>query len=600
MDANAGSRQFQMTLLRQELIKIHMENDSMQKSYQETIRTLNEEKKQLTQRLNEQTQTINEIQAELKDTQRQLMVHENYNNPSSQATLFAKKRKKYRRTVKALDEGATLQEAQNSKGKRGRRIGAKGTPPTYTPDPSKTKEFVADICGGCGRTDTTIHDTVWKIVVDIGECGAIICYMEKITSAYCDVCRAVTQPATDSIPGTWAGPNLRRIIMNIHGISPTVDGISKLLKSNHNCDMSSSAVSNCLSAMAAHARNGTLRTYLPVSEDDSTPYGDTQHGDTPMVSGSKPPVITPHTDVTSHDNTQYTIWEGPKQSLLRQMEGEASITPWVMEDESRYNVGGKSCQTLVLLTPTLVFILIRPGRSKVTIEEAFHTVLNRPLIADMYCGGQAFSGEYQTCCIHVWRKSESLAIKFGVESPEHTYCTMLLNAYRAATDAAAYVTELAGGPSKSACDIGRAIRTIPELAELVEKYQNILNQNLSKLVHTYRYGDVSSEDSQKFADTLENAAPYMGTFIGHPGMAGNTNAVEGIIRRYIVKPRNIQRILPDWSGARTMEMLQTIHATCDIRGIFSGDVVAGQCGCWSLGPTQSHGKPPGIPPPTSE
>ena len=83
-------------------------------------------------------------------------------------------------------------------------------------------------------------------------------------------------------------------------------------------------------------------------------------------------------------------------------------------------------------------------------------------------------------------------------------------------------------------------------------------------------------------------------------MAGNTNTIEDIIRRYNVKPRNIQRILPDWSGARTLEMLQTIHATCDIRGTISGDVIAGQHGCWSIGPAQSHGKPPGIPPPTSE
>lgn len=158
MNANSGSRQSQMTLLRQELIKTCIENDTMQKSYQETICTLNEKNKQLTKSLNEQTQAINELQAELKDTQRQLIVHENYNNPSSHATIFAKKCKKYRRTVEALNEGATLQEAQNFKGRRGRRIGAMGTSPMYTPDPSKTKEFVADICGGCGRTDTTIHD----------------------------------------------------------------------------------------------------------------------------------------------------------------------------------------------------------------------------------------------------------------------------------------------------------------------------------------------------------------------------------------------------------------------------------------------------------
>ena len=113
--------------------------------------------------------------------------------------------------------------------------------------------------------------------------------------------------------------------------------------------------------------------------------------------------------------------------------------------------------------------------------------LTRPLIADMYRGGFAFRGEYQTCCVHVWRKSESLAVKFGVESPEHTYCTILLNTYRATTDAAAHITKLASGPNKPTCDIGRAIQTIPGLAELVEKYQNILNQNLGKLVHTYRY-----------------------------------------------------------------------------------------------------------------
>ena len=57
---------------------------------------------------NEQlTKSLNELQAKLKDVQWQLMVHENYNNPSSYATIFAKKRKKYQRTVKALNERTT-------------------------------------------------------------------------------------------------------------------------------------------------------------------------------------------------------------------------------------------------------------------------------------------------------------------------------------------------------------------------------------------------------------------------------------------------------------------------------------------------------------
>ena len=296
VSANLKSQPSQATLLRRELIKAYEAYDALQKLYQETVQALNEKNEQRTKIIDEQTQTIDKLKTELKDTKRQLMVHENYNNPSSTATIFAKKRKKYRRTVKLLNEGATLQETQNSKGKRGRRVGAKGTSPVYTPDPSKTKEFAARICGGCGRTDTTIHVIIWKVVVDIGKCGKIVCYMEKIMPAYCSVCRAVTYPETDSIPGTWAGPNIRRIIMNIHGVSPTVRGISKLLYTNHNCVMSDGAVSNCLSAISAHIREGTLLTYVSVSEDD-----------TPMPSGSKPPTAIQDTDIEPNDNPHDTI-----------------------------------------------------------------------------------------------------------------------------------------------------------------------------------------------------------------------------------------------------------------------------------------------------
>ena len=238
VSVNLKSQPSQATLLRKELIKAYDAYDALQKLYQETVQALNKKKnEQQASKLDEQTQTINKLKTELKDIKRQLMVHENYNNPSSTATIFAKKRKKYLRTVKLLNEGATLQEAQNpkrpktprgpkpqeaqnSKGKRGRRVGAKGTSPVYTPDLTKTKECVAHICGGCGRTDTTTYVTIWKIEVDIGKCGKIVCYMEKIMPAYCRVCRAVTYPETDSIPGTWAGPNVRRIIMNYTAYPP--------------------------------------------------------------------------------------------------------------------------------------------------------------------------------------------------------------------------------------------------------------------------------------------------------------------------------------------------------------------------------------------
>ena len=161
---------------------------------------------------------------------------------------------------------------------------------------------------------------------------------------------------------------------------------------------------------------------------------------------------------------------------------------------------------------------------------------------------------------------------------------MLLDVYNRAKDAAEHVTNLSGDPLKSACEIGHATRSIPGLAEFIKSAQSQMVQDLQKIVLAYRYGDVTDAESRKFATSLENAPPYLGTFISHPGMSGNTNGVELTIRgRRVVRQRNIQRILPDWqSGARTLEMLQTIHATCANRGIFSGDMVAGRRGSWNL------------------
>ena len=97
-------------------------------------------------------------------------------------------------------------------------------------------------------------------------------------------------------------------------------------------------------------------------------------------------------------------------------------------------------------------------------------------------------------------------------------------------------------------------------------------------------------ESRKFVDTLENAMSYHLTFIGRPGMEGSANTCERTIRGYVVRPRNIQRILPNWSAAHNLAVFQTIHATCAKRGMFSGDAVAAAGGSWNM-----FGS--GIPPP---
>ena len=465
----------------------------------------------------------------------------------------------------------------------GARPGSPGVASTYRPDPDMTVEYVQEQCGKCGRTDTAPGRTIRKVVLDLGECGRVIRYLEKATPAFCRHCSALTWPATESIPGIWAGPNLRRIIMNLHAVTPTVRGICYILSSNHNVTLSEGAVSNCLSAMARHIRKGSLVEAIRGDDPASEP----------LPAASEPPeAALPDGDGDGRPN-QPSRFDPGEVPLLNRMEEEASMSAYVEFDESRVNVAGSREMALVLLTSTLVITRIATNRAGDTIERLFWMVLDRPLVAGSYRGGGAFRGDYQTCFVHVWRKAESLAIEHGIDSPEQTYSQMLLDIYYAAKEAAAAVTEMAGGPTDSACQIGLPTRVVPGLADLVASSQARMADDLSKVIQAYRHLEVSHPETRKLAGTLERAAPYMPVFIGHPGMPGNTNNVERTIRGYTVRPRNIQRILPDWEAARTLEMLQSVHATCRIRGIFSGDVVAGRRGCWAFG----SGKPPPVPGP---
>ena len=79
---------------------------------------------------------------------------------------------------------------------------------------------------------------------------------------------------------------------------------------------------------------------------------------------------------------------------------------------------------------------------------------------------------------------------------------------------------------------------------------------MKKVADACRRGEIGDPENQRYAGSLDNAAPYTSTFIAYHGMSGNTNEVERIIRGRVVKPRNIQRILPDWAGAHTLEMLR--------------------------------------------
>ena len=133
--------------------------------------------------------------------------------------------------------------------------------------------------------------------------------------------------------------------------------------------------------------------------------------DKPMPPTSSPPLAPPDVYDEPHHAPTSTTWPAIQLPLLARMEDEASMAPYVMVDESGVNVGGKRAQEIVLLTPSVILVRIEPDRSKKTIRRIFRMALSRPLVADMYRAAGAFTGKFQTCFVHVWRKCESMAVK---------------------------------------------------------------------------------------------------------------------------------------------------------------------------------------------
>ena len=114
-------------MLRRELVGAWRAIDAILEGWTENTRILTEEIQRLAEEIDQSKGTIRRQEAELKDLARQLAVHENHNNPSSKATLFAKKRKKHRRAAKEAAAGGASTATHT--GKRGARPSSPGRPP---------------------------------------------------------------------------------------------------------------------------------------------------------------------------------------------------------------------------------------------------------------------------------------------------------------------------------------------------------------------------------------------------------------------------------------------------------------------------------------
>ena len=260
-------------------------------------------------------------------------------------------------------------------------------------------------------------------------------------------------------------------------------------------------------------------------------------------------------------------------SVMDQIMDMLSMAPHIIFDESSERVDGERWQALVAHSPRAIYIVIRPDRSNATIQK-FWAVLLRPAVTDMYRGGNALAGPFQTCDIHVDRKSESLAVRAGDDSLEYALWRMLRDVYLDIRDTAELITVAVGGPDRTACDIGAAFRRVPGLAGYIEEIRDHTMRWLAAIAETYRTGDVALEASCKMAGSICNAAPHLCTCLCHPGMPSHSNGMEGTIRQYIVQPRDIHHALPNRRDAETLGILQTLHANAALLGITSGEIIS--------------------------
>ena len=566
------SRTRQIALLRSEVARVWRIADDWKRKYQDHAAMSGAEMGRLHCTIEQQNATIADLEQQLRQCRQELAVHENYNNSTRDARLYAEKRRKFHKQLKqnAGSPGDAQQPARKGSGgggakrdtgggdggggdRRGRRQGAPGV--SHHHKSEYTKRFIPDMCGQCGGTYLQPHETTYKPATDTTPCNRQTYHTEEIVTVLCLHCGAVTIPDSDTLPGSWCGPNLRGLISNIHDVTPSIAGIRKLLKRNHNTTISAGAISHCITAMALRAEHGNAPQ--------------TSGGDIIMGDGGRPPI--PYGAGAPYDAS--TVWScmASPIPLMETISEWASMAPHVQFDESHANVAGSRAQALVLLTPKVVIIRVVGHRDKETIQGLFWMVLSRPLVADKYRGGNAFVGGYQTCMVHLERHLESFAIDAGDGSLEQTLYLMFDDIRKDAKMAAAHITEMAGGPMKSACEIGRAMLN-PRIRQHVEQQRTTLSGRVEKIAHAYATGAVTIPDSRRMSGSLERAEPYLFTNLEHPGMENNSNNVERTIRQHHVRPRNTQRILPDWNAARNAGILRSIYATCELNDWAPGDI----------------------------
>ena len=205
--------------------------------------------------------------------------------------------------------------------------------------------------------------------------------------------------------------------------------------------------------------------------------------------------------------------------------------PNLKADETPYGFLHGSGYVWTVIGGDSVVIHASPSRAGIVMDD-IAPYYGKPLTCDGYSGYGGFAVR-QRCWAHILRESGALAREHGKTFPELVALhEALARLYRDAKDAR---RGPGGGP---AMDTGPMEAAAAAIAARFERYAA----------------------GGAFATKLANAAPFLFTFINHPGMDPTNNESERMLRKVVIA-RKIRFRIASRTGARMFSNIMTCMLT---------------------------------------
>ena len=519
----------------------------------------------------------------IRQMEQRIRIHESWNHSPAEATEYARSRRQFRKDVKERKTKEVQVPHDQVQQKVGHRNGMPGVSHHDCPRDGK-KEFVADMCRQCGRTDLILDTPIQKMTRELAE-GRMVFLQYAITCGTCPDCKVVTYPHTDVIPGTSFGKKLMATIVSYKNESVSVKGVTRLIRDMLGAHISTGAVSNCTGAQVNHLKDKVLEIHsktIVLCCDDTRPFR------SPLC----PPPEMPKSiyDYDARIARHNTVWTSfmPLPAMVKILE-KSTMDPWYRGDESKNQTSGQEVQTIVYDTLNTTMIHVVGDKKRSTLYKCSSGMAFRPAVHDGYAGNRKLryyrppdsppdkandrlrkaavkSEIHQRCSVHVLRNVEDVAMNKGIGSLEQSAHEVLLDLYKSAKNTASIVRWMVGGDLKSACQIDLVSKT-PHVRRYADARIAEFDTVLEKIVAACNNEDI--------ATIISNAASELFTFIKYPGMPPHNNGCEKIIRRRVVMPRRQKGPFPNETAASNYSAYQTFAATCEKQNISVHDAVLG-------------------------